>query len=338
MDEKPVLILFRGDDTFAMQQAVADLVARVGDPGLADLNTARFDGRSASEDDLRLAATSIPFLAERRLVVLTNPKARMANAAARDRFLALLDMLPPTTALVLVQEDEQRWDRNSRQMDWSELPENHALVQWARKAGKRAALRDFSLPRAAEMPGWIVKRAKESGGAFTPQAALALANLVGSDTQVASLEIDKLLLYVNRARPVEEEDVAECTADITSVNVFDMIDALAAGQTQAALRLLSGLLEDKEPVMLFGAIVSHFRGLLLAREALADGGGQAQVSKLLPRRPPKVIEKMCAQAMRFSLPALEDVYRRLARMDMEMKSGVMAPDLALQMFVAEVGG
>jgi DNA polymerase-3 subunit delta len=337
MEEKPVVIILHGDDLFAMQQYVNGLFARMGDPGLADLNTTRLDGRGASEEDLRTAATSIPFLAERRLVVLTNPKARMTNAAASKRFLALLDSLPPTTALVLVQEDEQRWDRNARQMAWGELPETHVLMQWVRQAGKRASVREFSLPRAAEMPGWIIKRAREHGGVFTTQAAQALANLVGSDTQVATQEIDKLLLYVDRARPVEEEDVAECTADITTVNVFDMIDALAAGETSAALRLLSGLMEEKEPMMLFGAIVSHFRGLLLAREALAEGGGSAQVMKLLPRRPQKVIEKMCAQAMRFSLPALDDVYRRLARMDQEMKTGVLPPDLALQLFVAEVG-
>jgi len=338
MEEKPVVIVLHGDDAFAMQQYVNMLYTRMGDPGIADLNTTRLDGRSASDEDLRTAATSIPFLAERRLVVLTNPKARMGSSSASKRFLALLDMLPPTTALVLVQEDEQRWDRGSRQMAWSELPETHVLMQWVQQAGKRATERAFALPRAAEMPGWIVKRAKEHGGTFTPQAAQALANLVGSDTQVASQEIEKLLLYVDRARAVEEEDVAECTADITTVNVFDMIDALAGGQTSLALRLLAGLMEDKEPMMLFGAVVSHFRGLLLAREALAEGGGTAQVMKLLPRRPQKVVEKMCAQAMRFGLPDLEDVYRRLDRMDMEMKTGIITPDLALQLFVAEVSG
>lgn len=337
MEEKPVVIVLHGDDPFAMQQYVNGLYTRMGDPGLADLNTTRLDGRSASDEDLRTAATSIPFLAERRLVVLTNVKARMSNAAASKRFIALLDMLPPTTALVLLQEDEQRWDRGAREMVWSELPETHVLMQWVQAAGKRAAVKVFALPRAQEMPGWIIKRAREGGGSFTPQAAQALANLVGSDTQVASQEIDKLLLYVDRARAVEEEDVAECTTDITTINVFDMIDALAGGETSTALRLLSGLLEEKEPIMLFGAIVSHFRGLVLAREALAEGGGTAEVMKRLPRRPQKVIEKMCAQAARFSQPGLDDIYRRLARMDLEMKSGVVAPDLALQLFVAELG-
>lgn len=336
MEEKPVVIILHGDDAFAIQQYVKALYARMGDPGLADLNTTRLDGRNASDEDLRTAATSIPFLAERRLVVLTNVKARMTNAAASKRFLALLEMIPPTTALLLLQEDEQRWDRAAREMAWSELPETHVLMQWAQGAGKRAAVKSFALPRAQEMPGWIVKRAREHGGAFTPQAAQALSNLVGSDTQVASQEIDKLLLYVDRARAVEEEDVADCTSDITTINVFDMIDALAGGETAAALRLLSGLLEEKEPIMLFGAIVSHFRGLVLAREAQAEGGGTAEAMKRLPRRPQKVVEKMCAQAARFSQPGLDTIYRRLARMDLEMKTGVLTPDLALQLFIAEI--
>ena len=81
-------IVFHGDDPVAIERHIADLLAHMGDPGMAELNTSRLDGRQASQEDLRTAALAMPFLAPRRLVILRNPLARAEgkNKAAQERF------------------------------------------------------------------------------------------------------------------------------------------------------------------------------------------------------------------------------------------------------------
>jgi DNA polymerase-3 subunit delta len=336
LEEKPVVFILHGDDTYGMEQYVTSLCARMGDPGLAELNTSRFDARSASDEDIRTAATSMPFLAERRLTILTHAFDRQKSETARQKFLmALVDRLPSTSALVWVQEDGQRWNKRLGRYDWEMLPEDHWLIQWAHKVGKRAFVKEFLLPRLAEMPAWIMKHARDLGGEFLPGAAAALAGLIGSDTQVAGQEIDKLLMYVDRKRPVEEQDVIECTAAIVQVNVFAMADAMAAGDASGALRMLSKLLEEEDPIRLFGAIVYHFRGLLLCREILEEGGGVGQMVEEI-HLPRKAVENLSQQAARFSLRGLENIYRQLEQMDEDMKSGVIPPHLALETFVVEL--
>lgn len=333
MDEKPVVYILHGDDGFAMEQFAAAMLARMGDPGLADLNITRLDGRSADDEEIRTAAMSIPFLSDRRLVIIHNPLAKLNSDAARKRFIALLDGLPQTTALVLVAADS--WGKKGANYGWLTLHGTHWLVQWAQGAGKRALLREFRLPQAAEMPAWIMKCAREHGGQFTPPAAQALANLIGSDPQLASQEIDKLLMYVDFQRAVEAEDVAECTASVSQVSVFDMVDALAGGDATAALRLLRGLLEEGDAMALFGAITSHFRQLLLAREILDEGGGPAQVMEF-SHKPKFVVDKLVRQAGRFSTAGLEAIYRKLDAMDRDAKNGQVAMDLALDLLIAEM--
>ncbi len=329
MEEKPVVYIIHGDDSFAMRQFVEALYARMGDAGIAELNTSRLDGRSATDEEINAAAASLPFLAERRLTILTQPLARLKAKAAQERFTALLDGLPVSCALVLVIDDA--WERKGGVADWQVLRENHWLKVWAAKAGKRALLRAFSLPRAAEMPGWISKTAQERGGRFAPPAARALADLVGSDTQIASQEIDKLLIYAD-GRLVEAEDVAECTASIVGVSVFDMVDAVAAADTPRALRLLRQSLEEGDPYSLLGLLAGHFRALVATKELLEEGGGVGQVMEEL-HRPKFVAEKLAAQAARFSMAGLEETYRGLARVDAASKSGQMPADLALETFV-----
>ena len=125
MEEKPVVFILRGDDPVAMEQFVDALFARMGDPGLAELNTVRLDGRTASDEDIQTATISMPFLAERRLAILTHPLDKLKAAAAQQRFTALLDRLPATTALVLIQEDSLRWNSRSKGMDWDVLHDGH---------------------------------------------------------------------------------------------------------------------------------------------------------------------------------------------------------------------
>ncbi|MEA4906194.1 MAG: DNA polymerase III subunit delta [Chloroflexi bacterium] len=333
-ESKPVAILLHGEDEFAMGRFVDGLVEKMGDPGTAELNTTRLDGRQCTLDDIRAAALALPFLADRRLVIVTHPLAHLGQAEAQQRFRDLLDGLPDSTALVLLIPDTARRRRGS--LEWEVLREKHWLVAWARQAGSRAVTKAFPLPGPSEMPEWIRQQARRQGGQFTPAAAQSLAGHVDSDTRLAELEIDKLLTYVNWQRPVEVEDVEALTAAHGQVNVFDMVDALAAGNANQAMRLLEGLLEQDEAAALFAMVVRQFRLLLQAREVLDEGGNAHMIESEL-RQHPFVAGKLETQARRFSLPQLESVYRRLLDLDEAFKTSQITYDLALEMLVAEMG-
>jgi DNA polymerase-3 subunit delta len=326
--QKPIVYIYHGDDPLAIRRHVDALCAELGDPSIADLNITRFDGRQATDDDLRSAANSMPFMTERRLVILTSPFIRLNNDAARKRFITLLDGLPPSTGLVLVVED------TFERRDWKSLPGAHFVRRWVNAAGDRAKYTLCQLPPVKEMAEWVRKEARRLGGQFTPQAAASLVAQVGNDTRMASMEIDKLLLYVDYKRPVEAEDVNELTAQGNQADVFEMVDALASGNSRQAIAMLHKLLEDQEPLSIFGMIVRQFRLLLQAREMLDEGQG-AHISGEL-RLPSFVADKLAAQARRFNLAQLEDLYHRLLLLDETMKTGQAPADLALDTFVAEL--
>ena len=251
----------------------------------------------------------------------------------------MLGGLPATTALILVVDD---WlVRRKGQLDWEILTEGHWLVKWARAQGPRARVQEFRLPGINEMPAWVRRQAEAQKGAFTPQAARALADHVGPDTQVAAQEITKLLTYVNFERPVEEDDVLRLTVQIPQVNVFAMVDALGERNTRRALQTLHGLLEETDPLELFGMMVRQFRLLLQVREVLDEGGGMAQIqAEVRDQRGqalhPYVTQKLADQARQFTLEGLEAVYHRLLELDEGMKTSQVAPDVAFDMLVAEM--
>ena len=327
--DKPTVYILHGDDTFAIQRVLDGLLARMGDPAMADLNTTRYDGREASEEAVRSAANSMPFLADRRMVILSHPFARLNSEAARARFRELLDGLPESTALVLIIED------SFERRDWRTLRQDHWLRRWFEGAGPRVYYQLCQLPAHSSMPEWVRKEARSLGGQFTTEAAAALVSHIGNDTRTASLEIEKLLLYVDRQRPVEAQDVEELSTQTAQADVFQMVDAMSAGNASLALNLLHRLMEEEDELNLFGMIVRQFRLLLVGREMLAEGRTSADFARGLARNE-FVARKTMEQARRFSQNRLDAIYHRLLEIDEGVKTGRTSLPVALDVLVVEL--
>ena len=310
----PRVYLFHGEDEFSLRQAVLALEERLGAQDPAGLDRARLDGRTSGMDEIVNAVAVMPFFTERRLVILTNPLAKLTTEAARERFTSLLDQAPQTTGLVLVV------DRS--------LDKKHWLMRWVLSAGKSAYEKNYRVQRGAGMANWIRAQAERHGGSFSYAAAGELGNLVGEDTRLADQEIQKLLAYVNFARPVEPEDVQIAGVGSGQADIFAMVDALGQLDARTAMRQLGRILETQEAPLVFGMIVRQFRLLLQTRELIDNGVSDGEIAKQTGMHP-FVAGKVIAQSRNFSLPVLEQLYRKLADIDEGFKTGEIVLDVAL---------
>ncbi len=317
-DEQPVVFLLHGDDEVGISQFVQAMMEKMGDPSNAQMNITRLEGGSATLGEIQNAVLALPFLSERRLVILDHPAAARRLAGDQEKLLALLDRVPPSCALVILEDP---------------LGEKHWLIRWGERAGPRSYLRAFRLPKGAAFAVWIRKQAAERGGEFTPRAAHELANLVAGDNRSALQEIEKLLAYVNYARPVDVDDVDFLTASSDPGNVFAMVDSIGQRNGRVALEMLHRQLNDRDPLSLFGMIVRQFRLLLLTKELLSQGATQQAVASELDVRD-FVARKLIAQARNFTLPTLEEIYLRLGEIDASIKTGKIEPVLALDTLIA----
>lgn len=333
MEEKPVVYIFHGDDEWAINQAVGKLYNQLGDPVTADMNTTHLDGSTSSDNDLLKAAATMPFLAERRLVIMTSPLSRLKEKESHRRFCSILEKLPPSAALVLVIHDQQRFRQGSWQ--WETLHDKHWLCEWAGDHKTRVFIKAFALPNAGEMPAWVQAHAREMGGKFDLDAAQELAGLVENNTRIAEQEVRKLLTYVNYERSVTVKDVQNLTAFHAETSIFEMVDAIAQGNSNKSLELLHRLLEDQDEYSLFPMIVRQFRQLIQARELLDEGKGVDQIQRVMQVQP-FVAKKITYQAGRFSMPRLLQLYGELLQIDIAGKTGEMPTSLALDIFITNL--
>ena len=134
-DHKPVVYIFHGDDEFAIRQALIEIESQMGDSPTAAMNTTTLDGRNLNLDELIQATHAMPFLAERRLVVLTDPLGSLKSSTDRDKFKSILENTPATTALVIQISKPLVDPRNRRK------GQTHWLEKWRDTQEGRVYLR-----------------------------------------------------------------------------------------------------------------------------------------------------------------------------------------------------
>lgn len=316
--------LFHGTDDIAVSEAVEKM--RVGMGEFGEMNTTELDGESAEVAEVLNSVSSYPFLSDKRLVIVKGMVAHLSRKGAGETGKRGLEQLaseaatlPEHARLVLVERDL--------------LDEKNKLLQAVAKL-PNAFVRAFNVPD--DLTGWIAKRAVQYGVEFEPRAAEALASLVGGDLRRLDNELVKLADFALPRTVVTEDDVAALTPYVAEANIFQMVDAMSAGDARTALRLLHRLLLSKENTVfsVFGMIQRQFRLLVLAREHLDSGGGSGLASALGVR--PFQAESFARQARGFSMSDLEAIYHKLLETDIAMKTGEMEPELAVDLLITSL--
>lgn len=331
VEEGPSIYIFDGDDEFAINESIDKIISRLGDANIAAMNTTRLDGQTSTLSQIEDALATVPFLAPKRLVILTHPTAHLNDKDEQDKFLHFLQADKYNSKLILVEYEflTQERDRRDGRIHW--------LEKWASSPDQatRVFIRHHPQPSGMLMVKWIQEHAKSAGGQFTPQAALSLANQVGEDTRMAAQEITKLLTYVNFTRPVEPDDVEHLTPLTAKVGDFELVNAVRDKAARKAQYLLHRSLEEDDPLRIFHSIIFQIRTLIIAREILDEHGTVNDFPKSLKigQYPARLAME---SAPRFSTRSLDYIYHRLLKFDEEIKTGQMDAGLALELLVIEL--
>lgn len=335
-----MIYVLYGEDTYTRQRALERMKARLGDPALASLNTTLLEGDKLTLGALQNACDTLPFLTEKRLVVVRNllgrfePPRREGSAGEgaeasrlkgnKDKELAedlqdYLPKVPPTTALVFLE------DRFSPENPL--FPLINSLPHF---------LKEFSPPQGEELYRWIKEQVEDEGGQISPEATVTLAAFMGNNLQALSLEVSKLVSYTGGTRPIQEADVHLLVDAVQEATVFQLADAMAARNRKRALETLHILLNrGVNANYILVMIARQFRILLEMKELVSSGVAPAQIQSKLGLHP-FVAQKAQDQARAFSLERLEGIYKQLLALDAAIKQGRIEPETALDILVAEL--
>lgn len=342
-----MITLLHGPDDLLRSEHLATLRAALGPPDLADLSATWLDGRRTTVGEIRHHADAMPFLTERRMVVvegfLEQLRRRMRSskgqpdedaddesdtpenlsAAAQDRehLLNYLPETPDTTDLVLVEA--------------TTVPGNDKVVKLLKRLAEQgqAALVACDAPEERDLPAWIMERARRNGGEIEPAAAYDLAASIGRNLMLLDSELNKLIAYRGGAGPIRKADVRLMTPYTQEASIFDMVDAIGQKNSAEATRLLRELERDgAAPLYLLAMIVRQFRILVQVSDLQGQGLDKYAIgSKIGLHHFPT--GKAMQQSRNWRMADLLAAYDRLLETDLAIKTGKLPDDLALDLLV-----
>ena len=315
MNALPQVTLLYGDDEFAITNHVKALKGDLGTDQNTSLNVTEFDAVGLSFALFRSVCDTAPFLGSQRLVILNGLLSRensdtQVGESRKNLLGSLIDYLPALPAFTALLLLEHR-----------QIPKNSRLLK-AVSGMEGAHVRECKLPEKRDLPGWIMDQAVRAGGNFSSGAAQELAMAGVDSPRALRSEIEKLLAYVNWNRTVRTEDVRSMVPAAVQADIFRLVDSLGERNPRQSMAQLHFLIQsgERDARGVFGMVVRQYRLLLQAKEILEQGGTVAEVKTRLGI-PRFVAEKISAQSKRYTLGALELIYRRLLVMDIDMKSG-----------------
>jgi DNA polymerase III subunit delta len=318
-DLKPAYLVCGDDD--AKIDVWRSRVRRRADEERGPGGLETFDARQTDPDEVAAALTVLSFESGTRYLLVDDVSAwKAGQLGPLDEALGAL---PPDTVLVLIARGK-------------------AVKQLA-KAVEAAGgeVREYTAPKAWQLPKWCVERARELGLQLDQDAAKELVARVGQSQQRLSRELEKLALALHPATNISLTDVEQHAASDNAPQVYDLADALVAGDLRETLSLAEELESYGErPGRLVFPIVRRLREVHRATALLESGLPEQQVTEAL-RAPPWLAKKTVARAKKADRTTLERALCVFADLEIEMRGGAdlqLDEDTAFSLALARAAG
>ncbi|NQW21722.1 MAG: DNA polymerase III subunit delta [Chloroflexi bacterium] len=316
--------VLHGEDEYARSEALAKIRDSAGSEDVRDPNTTFFEGRGFKLIDVIGAAQFVPFMADRRVVIVSGVLERMQN---RDKSLGnewrnlaeKLGEIPATTELVFVEEVSLR---------------DNGLA--LKSVGPSARVQEYRAMRRPELEVWVRDRFAYYDAETTRDAVARIVWLAGSDTRLLDQEVKKLALYVGD-RPVTPEDVDLMVPDAREASIFAAVDAVLERRPAVAMKLLYALLAGGSSVQtVLSMLARQVRLLILTIELQQHGIHAEELGKRIGLTNRYALDKTMRQATSFGTDHLANILRSLLAADLAIKQGEIDERLAVEILVGKL--
>ena len=276
------------------------------------MNYSYFDTDNASVKEIIDVCETMPFFAEKRLVVMENTGFLKSS---NDELADYIKHIPDYLVIVMVEKEVDKRNKVYKAVD------------------SVGYICEMKPQTTATLEKWIAGLLAKDNLKISREACDLILDKTGAGMDYIKQEIEKLVSYCQGREAVTVEDVENvCSAQTTS-HIFDMISAIANKKQQQALDLYYDLLELKEPPMrILYLIVRQFNGILQVKDLMSRGVSGKDIASRIGVAP-FVAGKYQAQAKYFEMSTLLDALNECAKTEEAVKQGRLNDRLGVELII-----
>lgn len=301
-----MVITLTGENNFDLRQALSGLVDDfVHEHG--DLALERLDGEEISLEKISEALNSLPFLAARKMIVLSRPSTNKQFAEQTEQ---ILGDIPEATDVIIIE------------------PKPDKRTTYYKFLKKNTDFKEFSELDQNSLAQWLAATAKERGGSLGTADARHLIERVGANQQLLANELEKLLLYDPK---ITRQTIDLLTESAPQSTIFELLEAAFAGNTKKTAALYAEQRALKvEPAQIIAMLTWQLHVLAIIK---ASGSKPADEIAREAKLNPFVVRKSQGIARKLTLTELRQLISDLLEIDIAMKRTNINTDEALQHYL-----
>jgi DNA polymerase III subunit delta len=303
-----------------IDEVVTRIKARVSGEADLNMNLDEFDADTATPDEAIGAARMMPFLSEKRVVLVKN--AQRWNARELEAVAAYLEAPAPDACVIVAYREVK-----------SGTFAKSKLAKVARESGFLMQRSGPQFP--SEYIDWVEDRARQQGLRMHADAASYLVDAVGTDLVALTQELDKLALVYEKGARLDREAVEAMVAPYDRAGLYDFLDNAFTGKLRDALADLETLVVDMEPTAILYGLTARLRDLVRVRALLDRGLKRADLERELGQ-PGWKVKKNVEMAGRFRLEDLVRLFENAVQIEEQMKTSRLDERLALDRLTVAV--
>ena len=316
------LYLLYGEEDFLRQQMKYKLKeAIVGND--ESMNYAYYEGKKTEFKDVIAFADTMPFFAEKRLVIVENVLEKSKSAAKEEKgssleeWTAYLEHVPEHTCVVLV---EKEIDKRSR------------IYKVCKKYGYVA---DLDLQKEEALVQWVKKWLAEHNQAMSDADIHYFLGRVTNQMSMIQNELEKLSSYCQGQPLIAKEQIDLLATQTVENRIFDMIDAATRADSLRAFQLYYDLLALKEaPMKILVLLTRQINIILQIKDHMRLRHANAEIAKEVGV-PPFVVNKNGMVAKQISYQKLKQLLNIAVQLDEDIKLGKIKDNIAVEMLLTE---
>lgn len=304
-----MIITLTGANDFLRKAELRKLVANFVAEH-TDMAVERYDGDESDPARMRESVGSLPFLTQRKLVILHQPGKQKVFSEHID---AILKEVAETSDVIIVE------------------PKLDKRLSYYKQLKKTTDFREFGDLDANGLAGWATEYVKELGGALSTSDARLLIDRVGPYQQLLSSELAKLITYDAK---ITKKSIELLTEKAPQSTIFELLDAAFSGKAKYAIELYHEQRALKvEPQAVVAMLAWQLHTLALVKNAGSRTPEEiAREAKLNPY----VVRKTQGLARAIDKAKLKKLLADLLELDIKSKTSAINLDEALQLYLLQV--
>ena len=316
------LYIFHGEEIFLLRHYFEQVKKLLIDDLTESFNFHKLNNETFDLQSFVDAVENFPMMADHTLIQVDEVDLFKLPEDQRSKIGEVLADIPEWCTVIFTYETVA-WKPDKRLKKFWEVVDNNAVIVEFAKQGQK------------ELIAWVSRHFLAHQKRISNDLCAYLIDITGGTMTALMGEINKIAAF-SGADTITKHDIDAVTEPVLDAVVFQMTDLLGEGKYgQALLKLQTLLKMQQEPLVILGAIGSHFRRISTARTLLDNGRNSGELMKLYGISDYPARKTMDA-ARRFQAEFCRKAAQLVLETDYKIKTSFDDPERLLELLILEL--